>query len=156
MTHRIREAMKADVATDGPIGGEGKTVEADETYIGKKDDQSPSPQRKGRPYLKRKPGSIKRTVVALVERGGSVRSFHVEHATKDSVREILFTNASRKSTLYTDESLLYTVLGKDYDAHRTVNLWTSRVTRNSEHLMLRKSISRLSVSLSRRRQNLIF
>jgi len=81
MAHRIREAMKEDVASSGPIGGEGKTVEADETYIGKKDDQSPSPQRKGRPYLKRKPGNIKRTVVALVERGGSVRSFHVEHAT---------------------------------------------------------------------------
>lgn len=121
MAHRIREAMKEDVASSGPIGGEGKTVEADETYIGKKDDQSPSPQRKGKPYLKRKPGNIKRTVVALVERGGSVRSFHVEHATKDRVREILFTNASRKSTLYTDESRLYTELGKDYDAHRTVN-----------------------------------
>lgn len=120
MAHRIREAMKEDVASSGPIGGEGKTVEADETYIGKKDDQSPSPQRKGRPYLKRKPGNIKRTVVALVERGGSVRSFHVEHATKDSVREILFTNASRKSVLYTDESRLYTELGKDFDAHRTV------------------------------------
>jgi transposase-like protein len=121
MAHRIREAMGETVASSGPIGGEGKTVEADETYIGKKDDQSPSPQRKGKPYLKRKPGNIKRTVVALVERGGSVRSFHVEHATKDSVREILFTNASRKSTLYTDESRLYTELGKDYDAHRTVN-----------------------------------
>jgi transposase-like protein len=121
MAHRIREAMKEDVASSGPIGGEGKTVEADETYIGKKDDQSPSPQRKGKPYLKRKPGNIKRTVVALVERGGSVRSFHVEHATKDSVREILFTNASRQSVLYTDESRLYTELGKDFDTHRTVN-----------------------------------
>lgn len=121
MAHRIREAMAETVASSGPIGGEGKTVEADETYIGKKDDQSPSPQRRGRPYLKRKPGNIKRTVVALVERGGSVRSFHVEHATKDSVREILFTNASRKSVLYTDESRLYTELGKDFDQHRTVN-----------------------------------
>jgi transposase-like protein len=45
MAHRIREAMKADVKTDGPIGGAGKTVEADETYIGRKDDQSPSPAR---------------------------------------------------------------------------------------------------------------
>lgn len=121
MSHRIREAMKEDVKSSGPIGGEGKTVEADETYIGKKDDQSPSPQRKGRPYLKRKPGNIKRTVVALVERGGSVRSFHVEHATVETVQNILFTNADRKSALYTDESKLYTKLGKDFDTHRTVN-----------------------------------
>lgn len=37
MAHRIREAMKEDVASSGPIGGEGKTVEADETYIGKRE-----------------------------------------------------------------------------------------------------------------------
>ncbi|HEV7276110.1 MAG TPA: IS1595 family transposase [Devosiaceae bacterium] len=121
MTHRIREAMKEDVASSGPIGGEGKTVEADETYIGKKDDQSPSPRRKGQPYLKRKPGNIKRTVVALVERGGSVRSFHVQNATKDTVREILFTNVPRTTVIYTDESRLYTEAGKEYAGHRAVN-----------------------------------
>jgi transposase-like protein len=129
MAHRIREAMKEDVASSGPIGGAGKTVEADETYIGKKDDQSPSPQRRGRPYLKRKPGNIKRTVVALVERGGSVRSFHVETATKESVRHILFTNADRASTLYTDDSRLYTELGKEFDQHRTVNHSTGEYVR---------------------------
>ncbi len=32
MAHRIREAMKEDVVSAGPLGGEGKTVEADETY----------------------------------------------------------------------------------------------------------------------------
>ncbi|HEV7276114.1 MAG TPA: IS1595 family transposase [Devosiaceae bacterium] len=121
MAHRIREAMKEDVASAGPIGGEGKTVEADETYIGKKDDQSPSPARKGKPYLKRKPGNIKRTVVALVERGGSVRSFHVQNATKDTVREILFTNVPRTTVIYTDESRLYTETGKEYAGHRAVN-----------------------------------
>ncbi len=121
MAHRLREAMKEDVKSSGPLGGEGKTVEADETYIGRKDDQTPSPQRKGKPYLKRKPGNIKRTVVALVERGGSVRSFHVEHATRDTVQEILFRNVDRKSALHTDESRLYTVPGQSFDSHRTVN-----------------------------------
>lgn len=121
MAHRIREAMKEDVVSSGPIGGPGKIVEADETYIGKREDQSMSPQRKGRPYLKRKPGNRKITVVALVERGGKVRSFHVKEATKDSVAEILRTNAPRTSTLYTDESRLYTSLGKEYAAHETVN-----------------------------------
>lgn len=37
MAHRIREAMKEDVKSSGPLGGEGKTVEADETYIGKRE-----------------------------------------------------------------------------------------------------------------------
>jgi transposase-like protein len=37
MAHRIRGAMKEDVASSGPIGGAGKTIEADETYIGKRE-----------------------------------------------------------------------------------------------------------------------
>ena len=63
----------------------------------------------------------KRTVVALVERGGKARMFHVEHATKATVRDILVRNADRKSTLYTDESRLYTVTGGEFAAHGTVN-----------------------------------
>lgn len=121
MEHRLREAMKEDVASSGPIGGAGKTVEADETYIGRMDAPKPSPRRKGQPYKYPKHGQRKRTVVALVERGGSVRSFHVETATRETVQEILFRNADRKSTLYTDESRLYTVPGADFDTHRTVN-----------------------------------
>jgi transposase-like protein len=122
MTHRIREAMKEDVKSSGPIGGEGKIVEADETYFGKTDIQ-PKTRTDGTPFKKGgKRGPVgKRTVVALVERGGNVRSFHVETATKETVREILFTNASRKSTLHTDESRLYTVPGAEFAGHRTVN-----------------------------------
>src|SRR5690606_34245580 len=50
MAHRIREAMKEDVKSSGPLGGEGKTVEADEAYHGRREDGYVSPQRKGRPY----------------------------------------------------------------------------------------------------------
>lgn len=113
MAHRIREAMKEDVSTSGPLGGEGKTIEADEMYHGRREDGYVSPQRKGKPYLKR-------TVVGLVERGGQVSTFHVQHATKASVRDILVQNADRQSTLYTDESNLYPVTGKEFGAHRTV------------------------------------
>lgn len=133
MAHRIREAMKEDVASSGPIGGEGKTVEADETYFGKREDQSMSPQRKGRPYLKRKPGGRKMTVVALVERQGRARMFHVKDATKATVREILFTNAPRTSILYTDESRLYTETGKEYAGHDTVNHSAKEYARGIVH-----------------------
>lgn len=119
MAHRIREAMKEDNDTSGPLGGEGKTVEADETYHGRREDGYVSPQRKGRPYLKRKK-PLKRTIVGLVERGGRVRTFHVKHATKGSVRDILVRNADRKSILYTDESNLYPATGKEYAKHGTV------------------------------------
>lgn len=54
MAHRIREAMKEDVQSSGPLGGEGKTIEADETYYGKQENPKPSPQRRRPPLLKRR------------------------------------------------------------------------------------------------------
>jgi transposase-like protein len=114
MFHRIREAMKDDPAETGPLGGEGKIVECDETYFGPKETVTKRTKH-GKPSH-----SSKRAVVALVERGGSVRSFHVDAATKESVREILVTNASRKSRLHTDEARLYDKVGKEFAAHETV------------------------------------
>lgn len=120
MAHRIREAMKEDIVeTGGPLGGEGKTIEADETYWGRREDGYVSPQRKGQPYLKRKK-PMKNAIVGLVERGGRTRTVHVKHATRDAVREILVTTADRNSTLYTDESNLYPITGKEFAAHGTV------------------------------------
>lgn len=120
LAHRLREAMKQD-ADAGPIGGAGKTIEADETYLGKTDIQ-PTVRTDGTPFKKGgKRGPVgKRTVVALVERGGSVRSFHVESATVASVAVILTANAHPASTLYTDESRLYPTTGKGFAAHATV------------------------------------
>jgi len=122
MAHRIREAMKEDVASSGPLGGEGKTVEADETYIGKRETpRAPSPQRKGRPYLKTGGANKKRIVVGLVERGGKARMFHLNDATASTVRDVLVKNVSRDSTLYTDSSRLYTRTGEEYATHKTTN-----------------------------------
>lgn len=122
MAHRIREAMKEDVKSSGPIGGEGKTVEADETYIGKRETPRVSAQRKGRPFTKKGKGggAQKRIVVGLVERGGKARMFHLNDATKATVRDVLVRNADRASILYTDESRLYTVTGTEYAKHDTV------------------------------------
>ena len=66
MAHRIREAMRegGDGYSSGPLGGEGKTVEADETYVG----------RKAKNKAFKKPVK-KQVVMSLVERGGRVRSF---------------------------------------------------------------------------------
>jgi transposase-like protein len=121
MAHRIREAMKEDVKSSGPIGGEGKTVEADETYIGKR--ETPAKLSRGRIATPTKSGKAggahKRVVIGLVERGGKVRTFHINHATKDSVRDILVRNVSRDTNLITDESRLYTETGKEYASHKT-------------------------------------
>lgn len=120
MTHRIREAMRDMKA--GPLGGEGKTVEADECYIGKR--ETPRKLSRGRiakPTKSGKSGGAeKRIVVGLVERGGKARMVHLNNATKDTVREVLVRNADRKSKLYTDESRLYVETGSEYATHRSV------------------------------------
>ncbi len=133
MCHRIREAMKEDETTSGPLGGEGKIVEADETYFGKREDGYISPQRKGRPYRSRKTAVGKRAVVSLVERGGRVRSFHPKHASKALVRDILVRNVTRDTTLYTDESRLYTETGREYAKHETVKHTAGEYARGLVH-----------------------
>lgn len=134
MMHRIREAMGDDGA---PLGGEGKTVEADETYIGKRDRPYVSPRRvkDGRPYTKsgKSGGAQKRVVIGLVERGGRARMVHVHVANKQQVAEILRTNASRKSNLNTDESKLYTTTGQEFAKHRTVNHSRGEYVRGEVH-----------------------
>lgn len=116
MSHRIREAM---IAEGGVMGGPGGVVEADETYFGNTDVQ-PKTRTSGKPFLKRKP-TRKRAVVSLVERGGNVRSFHVDTANAENVRQVLVRNVSRKSRLHTDESQLYVTVGKEFAAHETIN-----------------------------------
>jgi hypothetical protein len=109
MAHRIREAMKE--TNPGPMGGEGKIVQADETYYG-----NSSKRAKG--Y--RKGHRFKRQVVALVEPKRRVRVFHVKTATVAGVRDILVRNIDRKSELHTDESRLYVQVGREFAGHKTV------------------------------------
>jgi transposase-like protein len=125
MAHRIREAMKPD--TSEPIGGSGKIVEADETYFGDKDRVTKRTKR-GKSGL-----ASKRAVVSLVERGGQVRTFHVDRATKESVREVIVRNVSRKSTLHTDESRLYVELGTEFAAHESVRHSANEYVRGIVH-----------------------
>jgi transposase-like protein len=120
LAHRIREAMRD--ATPRVLGGDGNIVEADETYYGPTEHPRPSPQRAGRPYTKRGKGgpANKRPIVALVERGGNVRTFHVPVADKETVTKIVRENVARESKLHTDESRLYTGSDQHFASHGTV------------------------------------
>jgi transposase-like protein len=120
MAHRIRESMKDDAPT--PMGGEGKTIEADETYIG---------TRKG--IKKSGSHAHKNKVVTLVERGGRARSFHVDMVSRKQIREILVTNAHRSSVLNTDEGGWYVLAGKEFKRHDTVNHSKDEYVRGSAH-----------------------
>jgi hypothetical protein len=119
MAHRIREAMSEK--NPAPMGGEGKIIEADEAYHGKVETPQPSSHRQGRPFLKRDISKQKRPIVALVERGGEARAFHMPLVSGKNIREKLVTHANRKSRLHTDESRIYDEVGKEFAQHETVN-----------------------------------
>lgn len=129
MSHRIRLAM-APSGKMPPMGGAGRVVEVDETYHGKV--ENPSELRTdGKKFKSRKRGAHdsnksvfgpanKRPIIALVERGGSARTFHVEEANVETVAKIVRDNIDPRSRLHTDASSLYLGVGKEFAEHGSV------------------------------------
>jgi transposase-like protein len=111
MTHRIREAMRDGGNVFGPLGGQNKVVEADETFVGGKAKNA----KRGKPVPK------KEAVVSLVERDGKVRSFHLPAVSRNTLRPILTAQVDRKSYLMTDDAMHYKAIGMEYAGHGTVN-----------------------------------
>jgi transposase-like protein len=109
LAHRIRESMRQDELA--PMGGEGGTVEIDETFIGKRDG------------YEARPGWVhhKNTVLTLVERGGAARSFHIDEATKENIVPIVSANLDRETHLMTDEARRYESIGKEFASHDVVD-----------------------------------
>jgi transposase-like protein len=125
LSMRIREAMGLDAETEsGPIGGAGKKVESDETFVGGKAKNVHN----GKPTPKKTP------VVALVERGGPLRAKVVADVTAKSVREVLGKQVDAKSHLMTDDSLVYYHIGKDFKKHSAVNHSADEYVRGIAHV----------------------
>ena len=109
LAHRIREAMRSGGLLP-PMGGAGKVVESDETYIGRQD---------GAPKHRR---GFQNIVVTLVERGGSACSFHVDSVSVADIGSIINANLDRESRLHTDEMPSYKVISRELGVeHETVN-----------------------------------
>jgi len=123
MAHRIRYAMEQPPFKTRLTG----TVEVDETYVGGKarrsnkrpikslDSMQPNPrQQTGR-------GSDKTPVVALVERGGQVRSMRVATVTAEELGSAIRRHVAREAHLRTDSFPSYTLVGREYASHETVD-----------------------------------
>jgi transposase-like protein len=110
LSHRIREAMRSGALA--PMGGAGSSgiVEADETFIGRK---------KGA-KVQRGAGH-KHAVLSLVERGGNVKSVHVQDVTAKTLVPIVNENIAKEATVMTDDAATYYQKLDDFAGHETVN-----------------------------------
>lgn len=128
LAHRIREAMRpgSDLS---PLGGEGKTVEADETFIGGKEKNRHKSKR-----AKRRLGGNwgKETVFSLVEREGHVRSVHTPSVTAATLRPILVAQLDHNTKLMTDDAGQYRHMHRDFD-HEVVNHSAGEYVRGEAH-----------------------
>lgn len=120
LAHRIREAMTDP--NPAPLGGEGKTVEADETYFGNsRRSKSKTIFVNGKGWVRRGGGQNKHKVLALVERGGRSIARPVDYLTANAASAFLVENADRRSALMTDESNIYRSVGRTFASHEKVH-----------------------------------
>lgn len=126
LCHRIRESLRPTSLT--PMGGEGKFVEADETYIGGKETNKHRSKRNS----KNIGGMGKEPVFALVERKGHVRSQHVPGVSAKTLRPILVAQVDAKTFLMTDDAGQYRHMHKDFN-HQTVNHGAGEYVRGEAH-----------------------
>ncbi|MGL4229959.1 MAG: IS1595 family transposase [Casimicrobium sp.] len=125
MSHRIREAMTDK--PEGLLGAGGKVVEADETYWG-----NSKRSKIGRKY-KGRGGDHKEKIVALVERNGDVRSFHVKAVNGATLRTILKEHVAVEANLMTDELPAYKAIGKEFASHEAVKHSAKEYARGNAH-----------------------
>jgi transposase-like protein len=109
VSHRIREAMKDN--SEAPLGGMGKTVEADETYLSK----SPKTRKPAGLALNAKPAP---QVFSLVERGGNIRSMYLDDK---NIRGALRRHLHDDSRLVTDGSTTYKFVMPTKAQHESVD-----------------------------------
>ncbi len=126
LSHRIREAMA--VAPRGPLGGEGKIVEVDETYLGGKEKN----KHKSKRNAKNIGGQGKKIVFALTERDGDTRSFHVANVSASTLRPIMKAQIDQATKLMTDDAGQYRHMGKDF-VHESVNHSADEYVRGEAH-----------------------
>jgi len=119
MAHRIRYAMGQPPLVEKLHG----IVEAYETYIG------------GKAHGKRGRGAEKKVpVFALVERGGSVRSFKAERVTANNLKGAIREHVDKSATIMTDEFRAYRGLDKEFADHQTVSHGTREYVRGNAHV----------------------
>ena len=118
MLHRIRLAMQ-DPNTGGKLGGEGKPVEVDETFIGGKA-RNMHKEAKDRKIQGRRGAEGKAIVAAVLERGGKVRAKVIDRRKKKQLQALVRENVETGSALYSDALRSYDGLSEEYQ-HQVID-----------------------------------
>jgi transposase-like protein len=129
LCHRIRESLRE--TEPSLLGGEGMTVEADETYVGGKERNKHRSQRDA----KHIGGVGKEMVFSLVERGGHVRSSHLADISAKNLRPVLESQLSDMAAtkLMTDGEGQYRIVGPLFKSHDVVNHGIGEYVRGDAH-----------------------
>ena len=128
MLARIRFAMSD--SADGMLTG---PVEVDETFVGGKPRYRSSKNKRGH--------SGKQAVMAMVERGGKVKTKPVANVTTKTLKQVIRDNVDPSATIFSDESSAYTGIGNEYAGGIT-----RRATARASTRVVRFTATRLKAS----------
>ncbi|MGH7840180.1 MAG: IS1595 family transposase [Candidatus Binataceae bacterium] len=129
MEHRLREAMR-EGHFSAPLGGAGKAVEIDETFVGGLEKNK---HRNKRQHLGTG-GDGKEAVFSLVERGGKVHSHHIPAVTAKSLRPIAEAQIHGAAYVMTDEGGAAKKAGSKFTLHGSVNHGAGEHVRGDVHI----------------------
>jgi transposase-like protein len=105
------------------MGGSGGTVEADETFIGRKEGS-----------IKRRGHGHKNAVLSLVDRKNKqVRSFYVEGTSAAHIVPIIKANVAKETAMMTDEGGHYSKLGDHFASHESASHKADEYVRGDVH-----------------------
>jgi transposase-like protein len=131
LSHRIRLAM-AD-GTLPPLGSGGGIVEIDETAYGKLEGAPKAYFHRGASRRKPSGPNYQNTVLTLVERGGSSRTFHVDGRANADLMQIIRAHVSPDARVMTDEWRGYNDLRQHFASHETVKHSAEEYVRGDVH-----------------------
>ncbi len=118
MLHRVRLGMQDTGAHGGKLGGAGREIEADESFIGGKV-RNMHKDRKRRSQQSSQKGD-KTIVMGILERGGVIRTKVSENRKRHAVESNLRENVEPGSNLYTDALQSYAFIDDEF-AHQVID-----------------------------------